>query len=161
MIELAMVILVIGIIAAIMLPRFGGLLDRQQLRHTINVVRGMVRYTQARAALTKRVYRLRFDIEKQTLSACYLQSDNTCQEEVTGALRTYTFPDVVRILDVVSPQGEKTVEGEAVTHFHPTGLAEPSIIHLGTLTDQKVTLIIEPLAGNVKVIDDYVEPDAG
>ena len=44
-----------------------------------------------------------------------------------------------------------------MTHFHPTGFAEPSIIHLGTDSNQKATLMIEPLAGRVKVFDDYVE----
>ena len=52
---------------------------------------------------------------------------------------------------------EPAREGDAVTHFHPTGLAEPSIIHLGTDSNQKATLMIEPLAGRVKVFDDYVE----
>jgi len=156
MVELGMVLLVLGIVMAIVLPRFGGTLERQQLRSTINVIHGTVRYLQAYAALTKRVYRLTFDLDRQVMSVCYFQGE-TCTPEASRELRDYVLPASVHILDVVSPQGTKTRAGEAATHFHPTGLAEPSIIHLGTDSNQKATLVIEPLAGRVKVFDDYVE----
>lgn len=156
MVELGMVLLVLGIVMAIVLPRFGGTLERQQLRSTINVIRGTVRYLQAYAALTKRVYRLTFDLDRQVLSVCYFQGE-MCTPEASRELRDYVLPASVHILDVVSPHGAKTRAGEAATHFHPTGLAEPSIIHLGTDSNQKATLVIEPLAGRVKVFDDYVE----
>lgn len=159
MVELGMVLLVLGIVMAIVLPRFGGTLERQQLRSTINVMHGTVRYLQAYAALTKRVYRLTFDLDRQVMSVCYFQGE-TCMPEASRELRDYVLPASVRVLDVVSPQGVKTRVGEAATHFHPTGLAEPSIIHLGTDSNQKATLVIEPLAGRVKVFDDYVEQKA-
>jgi prepilin-type N-terminal cleavage/methylation domain-containing protein len=159
MIELGMVLLVLGIVGALIIPRYGGMLERQQMRRTINTLRGTVRYLQAHAAHTKRIYRLQFDLENQVMSACYLAPDSTCQPEATQVLREYTFPDMVRIVDVINPQGEKTREGEAVTHFHPTGIAEPSIIHLATLQEQYMTLIIEPLTGNLRVQDGYVEPE--
>src|SRR5215470_11080832 len=159
MVELSMVLLVLGIVMAIMLPRFAGTLERQQLRSTINVMHGTVRYLQAYAALTKRVYRLTFDLDRQVMSVCYYQGE-TCTPEASRELREYVLPATVRVLDVVSPQGAKTRAGEAATHFHPTGLAEPSLIHLGTDSNQKATLVIEPFAGRVKVFDDYVEQKA-
>ena len=160
LVELAMVIFVLGIVMATVMPRFSGTFERQQLRSTINVVHGTVRYVQAYAALTKRVYRVVFDLDRQVMSVCYLSGD-ACLLETNRELRDYTFPAHVRVLDVVSPQRGKVREGLAVTHFHPTGLAEPSVIHLVTDSHQRITLIIEPLAGRVKVYDDYVEPTAG
>lgn len=166
LIELTMVILVLGLAMAIITPRFGGFLERQEMRRTINAISGTVRYLQARAALTKRIYRLTFDLDKQVLSVCYFATDHVrdgqgCQAERTRELRDYELPITVRILDVVSPHGTKTREGETATHFHPTGLAEPSVIHLGTLRNQKATLVIEPFAGRVKIFDDYVEQKTG
>ena len=159
LVELAMVILVLGIVMAMVMPRFTGTLERQQLRSTINVVHGTVRYLQAYAALTKRVYRLTFDLDRQVMSVCHYEGE-ICTPEASRELRDYVLPANVRILDVVSPQGTKTRAGEAATHFHPTGLAEPSIIHLVTDSNQKATLVIEPFAGRVKVFDDYVEQKA-
>ena len=156
MVELGMVLLVLGIVMATVMPRFSGTLERQHLRSTINGIHGTVRYLQAHAALTKRIYRLTFDLDRQVISVCYFDGD-MCRPETSRELRAYALPPDVHVLDVVSPQGTKTREGEAVTHFHPTGLAEPSVIHLGTNSNQKVTLVIEPLAGRVKVFDDYVE----
>ena len=118
MVELAMVILVLGIIMAMVMPRFTGTLERQQLRSTINVVHGTVRYLQAYAALTKRVYRLTFDLDRQVMSVCYYEGE-TCTREASRELRDYVLPASVHILDVVSPQGVKTRAGEAATHFHP------------------------------------------
>jgi prepilin-type N-terminal cleavage/methylation domain-containing protein len=160
LVELAMVILVIGMVGAFAVPRVVGVLERQQLRQTVNVVRGFVRYLQAHAAFTKRVYRLVFDLDRQVLSVCYLTADG-CQREATRELRDYALPGAVRILDVVSPQGQKIREGVAATHFHPTGLAEPSTIHLEGDNKQWVTVIIVPLAGGVRVVEGYVEPEAG
>jgi len=157
LVELSMVILVLAIVMAMVMPRFAGTLERQHLRSTINGISGTVRYLQARAALTKRIYRLTFDLDRQVMSVCYFDGD-VCRLETSRELRAYVLPADVRVLDVVSPQGTKTREGDAVTHFHPTGLAEPSIIHLVTDSNQKATLMIEPLAGRVKVFDDYVEP---
>jgi Tfp pilus assembly protein FimT len=156
MVELGMVLLVMGIVMATIMPRFAGMLERQQLRSTINVIHGTVRYLYAHAALTKRIYRLTFDLDRQVMSVCYFEGE-ICRLETSRELRDYVMPANIRVLDVVSPQGTKTREGEVATHFHPTGLAEPSIIHLVTSSNQKATLMIEPLAGRVRVFDDYVE----
>jgi type II secretory pathway pseudopilin PulG len=155
MIELAMVLLVIGIMGAMIMPRFGGMLDRQQMRRTINRMRGTVRYLQAQAAVNKCVYRLAFDLDQQVMSARPVEG---CLGEDRDVLPAYALPTAVRILDVVSPEGEKTKEGEATTLFHPTGLAEPSTIHLGGDNVRQFTVMIEPLAGRVKVLDGYVDP---
>ncbi len=157
LVELVLVMLVIGIIAAITLPRASGLLDRQNMRRSINVVRGTTRYLQARAALTKRTYRLTLDLDKQTMSACYLTQD-TCKKETNRVLRDYLFPEQVQVLDVVGASGEKVEEGEAATHFHPSGVAEASLIHLSGSGSERMTLIIEPLTGRLKVVEGYVVP---
>ena len=159
LIELAMVMLVIAIIMAVAMPRVGGMLDRQQMQRTINVLRGTVRYLQARAALTKRVYRLMVDLDRHVLSICYLDvgAPEGCRPEPTRELRDYVLPEAVHILDVVTPQGEKIRAGIANTHFHPSGFAETSIIHLGSDNQQRFTLMIEPLSGRIKVYDGYVE----
>jgi prepilin-type N-terminal cleavage/methylation domain-containing protein len=162
LIELSMVMLVIGIVMAIAMPRVGGMLERQQMQRTINVLRGTVRYLQARAALTKYVYRLTIDLDQHVLFICYLdlRRSEDCYPEPTRELRPYVLPAAVRIVDVVTPQGEKIREGLAQTHFHPTGFAEPSIIHLESETAQHFTIMIEPLAGRIKVYDGYVELEA-
>ena len=91
---------------------------------------------------------------------CFLVPEG-CQPEPTRELRDYTLPQTVRVLDVVNPQGYKTQEGEAATHFHPTGVAEPSTVHLGGEVQSPMTIMIEPLAGRVKVFDGYVDPEKG
>ncbi len=163
LIELTMVILVIGIVGALVLPRFGDLLERQQMRRTVNVVRGMVRQLHAKAALTKRVYRLTFDLDAQQLTVCRLENlqDDTCEADLSREMRGYAMPDAVQLLDVVSPEGKKVREGAAMTHFHPTGQAEPSVVHLQTPDEAHVTLFIEALAGRVKVVYGYAERDKG
>lgn len=159
LIELAMVLLVIGIASAVVMPRIGSVLDHQQMRRSINALRGTVRLLHARAASTKGVYRLTFDLDRQMMTVCLVDVETAeCQAEKTRRLRDYTFPPAVRLLDVVDGQGTKTSEGQAVTHFHPTGLAEPSTIHLAGSAEQQMTLMIKPLGGNVTVLKGYVEP---
>lgn len=168
LIELTMVILVIGIVGALILPRFGGLLDRQQMRRTVNVVHGMVRQLHAKAALTKRVYRLTFDLDAQQLTVCHLpgllptgSENDMCVAESSREMRGYAMPEAVQLLDVVSPEGKKVREGVAMLHFLPTGQAEPGVVHLQTPDETHVTLFIEALAGRVRVVYGYAERDKG
>jgi general secretion pathway protein H len=155
LVELAMVILVMGLVAAITMPRVG-MLDRRKMERSINVLRGMTRYLQSRAATTKRIYRLTFDLDKQMVSACYLTPEG-CQIDRNRVTSDYHFPDPIEVLDVVNAVGEKIQEGEAGTHFHPSGLVEPSLIHLQGVNAARVTLMIEPLTGRLKVINGYVD----
>lgn len=159
LVELAMVVLVMGIMAAIAMPRVGGMLDRRKMERSINVLRGMTRYLQSRAATTKRIYRLTFDLDKQIVSSCYLTAE-TCQSDRNRITSDYHFPNTIEILDVVNAAGEKIEAGEAGTHFHPSGLVEPSLIHLQGANDDRITLMIEPLTGRLKVIDGYVDRQA-
>ena len=155
LIELAMVVLVIGIVSAIAMPRFGGLLERQQMHRTINAIRGYARYLQAYAASEKCVYALTFDLDQQILSTASLPTlDCTGQ---TRRLPDYVVPSTVRILDVVTPENEKLGEGQVTTLFFPNGFVQPSVIHLGGIGVEPVTLMIEPLTGRVQVFDGYVE----
>src|SRR5215467_4041013 len=91
MVELGMVLLILGIVMAMVLPRFAGTLERQQLRSTINVIHGTVRYLQAYAALTKRVYRLTFDLDRQVMSVCAYAGE-ACIHETSRELRDYVLP---------------------------------------------------------------------
>jgi prepilin-type N-terminal cleavage/methylation domain-containing protein len=160
LVELVMVILVIGIVAAVVMPRVGGMLDRRQMERSINVLRGMTRYLQSRAATTKRIYRLTFDLDKQIVSACYLTPEG-CQVDRNRVTSDYHFPNAIEVLDVVNAAGEKIEQGEAGTHFHPSGLVEPSLIHLQGVNESRITLVIEPLTGRLKVINGYVERQDG
>ena len=155
LIELAMVILVIGIVSAIAMPRFGGLLERQQMRRTINAIRGYARYLQAYAALDKCVYVLMFDLDQQVLSTASVPALE-CPGQ-TRRLPDYVVPSTVRILDVVTPENEKFGEGQVPTLFFPNGFVQPSVIHLGGIGIEPVTLMIEPLTGRIQVFDGYVE----
>jgi general secretion pathway protein H len=155
LIELAVVVLVIGIVSAIAMPRFSGLLERQQMRRTINAVRGYTRYLQAYAASDKCVYFLMFDLDQQVLSTASLPSID-CPGQ-TRRLPDFVVPSTVRILDVVTPENEKLGEGQVTTLFFPNGFVQPSVIHLGGIGVEPVTLMIEPLTGRVQVFEGYVE----
>jgi general secretion pathway protein H len=159
LVELSMVILVIGIVGALVMPRFGGLLERQQMRRTINAIRGYARYLQAYAAADKCVYLLMFDLDQQVLSSASLATAS-CPGQIRK-LPDYVVPLTIRILDVVTPEHEKIAEGQVTTLFFPNGFAQPSTIHLGGIGVEPVTLIIEPLSGRVQVFEGYVERQVG
>lgn len=159
LIELGMVMLVIGIVAAVTMPRVGGMLDRRRMERSINVLRGMTRYLQSRAATTKRIYRLTFDLDKQIVSVCYLTAEG-CQIDRNRVTHDFHMPVTIEILDVVNAAGEKIQQGEAGTHFYPSGLVEPSVIHLQGTNAEQITLTVEPLTGRLKVIDGYIDRQA-
>lgn len=159
LIELAMVILVIGIVGALAMPRFGGLLERQHMRRTINAIHGYARYLHAYAASDKCVYSLMFDLDQQILSMSSLNTPGCLGQ--ARRLPDYVLPSTIRMLDVVTPEQEKIGEGQVMTLFYPNGFAQPSTIHLGGIGVEPVTLMIEPLTGRVQMFEGYVERQVG
>jgi general secretion pathway protein H len=158
LIELAMVVLVIGIMGALAMPRFGGMLERQHLRRTINAIHGYARYLQAYAASDKCVYVLLFDLDQQVVSISSIATPG-CVDQ-TRKLPDYVVPPTIRILDVVTSEREKIAEGQVMTLFYPNGFVQPNTIHIGGVGVEPVTLMIEPLTGRVQVYDGYVERQA-
>jgi type II secretion system protein H len=154
LVELAIVILLIGLFAAITVPRISGSGDRD-LRASARGLAGTVKYLYNEAALSGREYRLRFNIDEGTYQARRLELDGELTE-VGGPGRLKRLKGETRFREIRITSKGRSTSGEVTTEIHPGGWLEETVIHL-TNRDEGVTLRINPFTGSTEVYDGFRE----
>ena len=162
LIELAIVILLIGLILSIAFPRLGGILPQRRLEKTVNMLIGTIKQVHNSAAAGKKIYRLHYKLnyhlnlkEDEFWVACL--EGNEWLEDTSILSRKRKLPDGITFKDITTQYNGKIIEGETSTLFLPTGLIENTTIHLRDRDENIFTLIIKPLTGKVIVEEGYVE----
>ena len=154
LLELMMVITILGIMAAMILPRisaFGAGKIKRETRH----LSGVISHLSQEASFTKHTFRLHYDIEAQAYWVSVLQENREFAPSSDPLVARRVLPKGVSFEDVITPRHGKVQEGEAYTEFFPMGV-EKTAIHLKE-GENIWTLAINPLTGRVKVTDRYIE----
>lgn len=156
LIELALVIIVLGIMIAIVIPALGEITDAN-LRRSARHLTGLVRFLRDESEAKKEVYRLRFDVPNGAYWAEVLTrtSDRTVEyKRVSSAIAT----------EGSLSGGTTFVDVRAGSHpddpwilFTPDGWVEPAFIHLRDGDGRDFTLIVKPLTGNTELREGVVE----
>ena len=148
LIELAVVVLVLGVAAAAVLPRLGGAeLERARLRSSANKLAAAAAYARDRAACTRAVHVLHVDLNGGTYWVKPLtRSANAGAAPVRGKL-----PDGVRFTDVQVAGG--IAGGVVELRFSPEGWADAAAIHLGLADGSAATVLIAGLCGRAETHD--------
>ena len=156
LVELVVVIVVLGIMIALVIPRLGEL-GEANLKRSARHITGMVRFLRDDAQAKKKIYRLRFDIQggrywAEALTVVSdkaaefkrLQSVMVSEGSLSGQttfkdVKTGSHPDDPYIL------------------FTPDGWVEKSFIHLRDGDGKDFTLIVKPLTGDTELREGYAE----
>ena len=156
LIELALVIVVIGIMIALVIPTMGemtGAAMKQSTRH----LTGAIRFLRGEAEAKKTVYRLRFDIP----GGHYWAEALTITTERTAEFK--------RVPSAISAEGSlsgnttfKDVKAgshpdDPYIQFTPDGWIEKTFIHLRDGGGKDFTLIVRPLTGSTDLREGEVE----
>ena len=156
LIELAVVIAILGVMIALVAPRFADI-GNANLKRSARHLTGMVRFLRDESQAKKTVYRLRFDVQAghYWAEALTITSDSTTE--------------FMRATSVIggegSLSGQTTFRGiTAGSHpddpyilFIPDGWVEHALIHLRDGEERDFTLIVNPLMGSTELREGYVE----
>ncbi|HEY6009863.1 MAG TPA: prepilin-type N-terminal cleavage/methylation domain-containing protein [Nitrospirota bacterium] len=156
LIELTIVIVVLGIMLALIIPRLGEL-GEANLKRSSRHLTGMMRFLRDDAAAKKKVYRLRFDVTEGRYWAEELirlgekvgefkRASSEIATEGTLSGQT-TFRDV----KVASHPDEPVIQ------FTPDGWVESAMIHLRDGDNRDFTLRVKPLTGDTELLEGYIE----
>ena len=156
LIELTVVVVLIGIIMTLTVPRFQTAILTDDLKATTRKMVGLIKGLRDEAIREQRVYFLHFDLESNRF---WIDSTGMTEEErARAAEKAALLPEGIRVLDIWFSSKGKKMSGQTAIRFNKKGYVQPSAIHLGSDDDgRKFTLVLSPFLGRVKVYDRYIE----
>ncbi|MCG6879932.1 MAG: prepilin-type N-terminal cleavage/methylation domain-containing protein [Deltaproteobacteria bacterium] len=155
LIELVVVISLIVMMIGLTMPQIRNALLSDNLKRTALRMTGLAKNLRDEAMREEKTFGLYLDMAQQR----YWTGFEAMTEEELALARenAQKLPDDVKILDVWYKTEGKVNEGEAVILFFKKGYVQPSAIHLGDDEDRRLTVVLSPFGGKVKVLDKYVD----
>jgi len=148
--------LILGVVAALAFPTIHNFTSsdlRQSARHLVRTVY----FLADRAAATKKIYRLNFDLERGEYWVAVRSGEGEFASVDTDIATRTRLPEVVRFKDVNTLQQGKVTLGVAYTDFYPVGRVDKTTVHLTDEQKDELTLVVNPVTGRVKVYEGYLE----
>ncbi len=159
LIELSLVVFILGLVAAIAIPRLGNI-GRARLETQTKRLAAVVRYLHGEAAFRGLVYRLNYDLDAQTYWVTMLVAGRDGPEftaDPRPLSRPVQRPRTITFAGVSTADTGLIHTGQVVTHFYPHGYTDPTLIHLRHRSSQVMTVTISPLTGDARVSAGYGE----
>ena len=158
LIELIVVIILLGLMFGLVVPKFRQAVLSDSLDATSLRIIGLIENLRERAVSDQISYVLHFDIRSRELWA--FASDATAEEQETARERAYQLPADVIIEDIWSWSRGKIYD-DATIQFSKKGYIEQSMIHLQSEDGRQLSLELTPFLGSIKIHDGYVDFDRG
>lgn len=156
LIELAVVIVVLGVMLSLVIPRLGEL-GNANLKQSARHLTGMIRYLRDESQAKKAVYYLRFDIQ----GGHYWTEVLTRMSDQAG--------EFTRVRSELASEGSLSGQttfydvragshpNDPYIQFTPDGWVEKTFIYLKDANDKMFTLIVHPLTGGTELREGQVE----
>jgi prepilin-type N-terminal cleavage/methylation domain-containing protein len=168
LIELAVVILIIGILFTVAAPRLAPLLTGTRLESSARNIASLCRYVNAQAVLSKAYLALHFDIDTGEYwvttftigesSSLFRQSDEVEEIEITSdIMHRRSLPDSVHFEDVALSETGGADRGIVDVDFTPVGAAQGMLVHLASDDGAQLTVFFDHLTGTSGVLEGYAD----
>lgn len=156
LIEMMIVIVILGVMISLIVPRIGEL-GEANVKRSARHLTGMIRFLRDESQSRKTVYRLRFDVqggrywaEVQTLTNDQTVEFTKWQSEI-GAEGSLSGQTTFRDVQAASHPDDPFIQ------FTPDGWVENAAIHLRDGDDRDFTLLVNPLMGSTELRKGYIE----
>lgn len=155
LIELVVVVTLIVLMIGLTMPQIRSTLLSDGLKRTSLRMVGMANNLRDEAMREHKTYGLYLDMVRQQYWMGFAAM--TEEERALAKENAEKLPRDVQILDVWFKEGGKINEGEAVILFFGKGYVQPSAIHLGDDDGRRLTVVLSPFGGKIKVLEKYVD----
>lgn len=154
-VELAVVMVLLGLMASITFPRFRHALLTDDLKATTRKMVGLIKSLRAEAMREHKNLVLHFELESNQF---WIHStDMTEEERILARTKASQLPDGIRVTDVWTQGKGKQMMGEASIRFTKKGYVQQSAIHLRSADGREFTLKLSPFVEKVVVHEKYVD----
>lgn len=156
LIELCVVLVIISLILAVAIPRYGGFMTRGTMRSEARRLAALARYLRSEASRSGSVYYLNFSVEKGTYWVTVAGGRGRPVEERTHLTRPRPLPEGIRFKDVAIVGRAGKSQGRQMVAFYPKGESDEAIIHFSDYgRKQFYSLHIKPYSGRSVIYDYY------
>ena len=154
-IELTVVIILIGLMAAISVPRIRHGFLTDELKSASRNLVGVIKSLRNDAISGQKAFFLHLEFESNRF---WTDSEEMLEEErLLARENAPSLQEGVSILDVWFRGKGKKQHGVAVIRFSKKGYVQQCAIHLSSDDGRQFTLVLSSFLGRVRVLDRYVE----
>lgn len=161
LLEIMVVILIIGAIVGIAIPRFGDVFQTN-VKGALRRLGGTIKFCFHESVIKQSVIRLNIDPVTGEYWPSILVTQGAYGQFVDHTNEIFQerarLPEGIRFADIVTPHDVlKKDQVEAFISFYPTGYAEAAVIHLVDAAGRFTTMVVQPLTGEVELQDGYID----
>jgi Tfp pilus assembly protein FimT len=135
-IELFIVIIIVGILISLAIPRFRNTFNAAQLNSFSRAFQGFMNYLRERAVIEEKVIHLSIDSMNRAYWARF--------EGQESRLKTYPIPAGLQVEILTSPENNEVL-------FYPDGSIDEATIKISNPAGENITLTTEGVFGKVKI----------
>jgi general secretion pathway protein H len=154
LLELLIVMVIVGFMAALVVPAIGHSLDNLRLRTVTREVSASLRYTRSRAVSEKMTYCALFDPEKKMLTISGEKnpapSKDTSEEQEKVGREVYIFPKHI-IVKLVSHEEDAVEPVPFAIRFFPNGSSSGGEFLLMNARERRYRIFVDFITGLVRV----------
>lgn len=152
--ELTIVLVLIGIVLSVVLPRISGFDDNERLRRSVRRLAGQSVEAFSQAVTKSRPWFFCLDLDQ---GETWLSTVLPGREGRPGlASDVYRLPEGVRLTEVHHPVEGEVNDGRLAFGYWPQGGSEPGEIHLSAGKDLEMTIFLRPFLGRTEIKAGYV-----
>ena len=156
--ELLVVILIIGLISALTMPRMAASIPGAKLKTAARAVAASLRYARSTSVYESRPYIAVFDAKRDLLIVEPVESMPDVAEtnailkilDMSDLHRSYEFPEGIEF-DLLSNKAVDLALDVPAVYFFPRGDSTGAEIVLKNLRDKKYTITVDTLTGMVEI----------
>ena len=159
------VITIMGLAMAVVVPRFGGALDRAEIRAALRDASDLLRTAHAQAVVKRENWLVRVDQEEGRLSLMGPRSQSDDNEESLVEAKLISLPKGLKISDIEIGKSVKSASGKKkkkkknkAAHddivFYPFGNSSGCAIEFRDGRKREYTIEVNPFTSRVQVINE-------
>ena len=171
LVEVLAVVIIIGAMAALIVPQFSSHLRTAQLRESCGALLAAARYARHRAVTTRTPCRLVLDVQERRFhleeemqeddmdalsGAANTGAAGGFAPVRSGAVRPFSLPSGVAFAEVRIEAGAGTQDSDTAVTFHPTGAADAAVVQLTTGL-RTWSLVVWPHTGRTQLAERAVQ----
>lgn len=155
LLELMVVLLLVGIVLAVVIPRFDGGPLQDPTKKFSRWMITRTRHLRSTAIQKQSIQALVIDLNNQRM---WTISEGMSEEELSAVTdKAFSIDKSMKIVNVQFPEQEPVSTGTAEIRFYPAGYSDRALIYMETDDAERFSYLLEPLLPKIKIIDEWID----